>query len=413
MKVVLDVILGVIGIFAGIVIFTMPLWLAGLIATLADKYAKPIDVVRSTEIFVYEYPDNIIVKTEYTPEQINRSDIRLLYAPSWYKPPIDTVSCNTIENVEEHNTEHVENTIVATPLVEPIVESTVDTDDYYRKLEEERKERKRKYKEELEEELKEHRRKLKEEYEEQQRRYKEELEEQQRKYKEEFNSRKLYESLKSRLCEEYSSDTFISYEEFMEYNSMKDGPKKLREKMHNDFLKRVEERATTRKPINRDVMCNHVKHISDSSRLDICNWTQVIMANLNATPRDIADELGVNLMSVSRFTSGEGRYVNIKLLAWFLNNDGYSDTHIIQERFAYENYDKKIRPIPSRSEYSLVLNTVYNSYIKAKNSDDQNVKLVLYMEYTKLQENDTVKQIEMSIIKPMLYYRYKNSKKTS
>ena len=225
--------------------------------------------------------------------------------------------------------------------------------------------------------------------------------------------RATYEMIKRLMCEEYSSDTFVSYEEFLVYNSMVDGPQKLRKRMYDDFLKRMKERATQRKPINRDVMSNHVKYISDSSRLDICKWTQVIMANLGATPRDIADELGVNLMSVTRFTSGEGYYVNIKLLAWFLNNDGYSDTHIIQERFAYESYDKKIRPIPSRSEYSLVLNTVYNSYIKAKNSGDQNIKLVLYMEYTKLQENDTVKQIEMSIIKPMLYYRYKDSEKTS
>lgn len=373
----------------GIIILATPVWLYILIATLAENHVNPKK--HDVEVFVYRYPNDIIVRTEYSPEQINRSDIQLLQAPSWYKPPVDTISCNTDETVENITTitppvePTIESTIELT--VEPIIEhseepievpSAVDTNDtvsaphvssiyplgiYDVSIEQ--------------------------------------------------DDRATYEMIKRLMCEEYAADTFISYEEFLVYSSTEDGPQKLRKRMHDDFIKRMKERATQRKPINRDVMSNHVKYISDSSRLDICKWTQVIMTNLGATPRDIADELGVNLLSVARFTSGEGYYVNIKLLAWFLNNDGYSDTHIIQERFAYENYDKKIRPIPSRSEYSLVLNTIYNSYIKAKNSGDQNVKLVLYMEYTKLHENDTVKQIEMPIIKPMLYYRYKDSEKTS
>lgn len=332
----------------GIIILATPVWLFILIAALAENHVNPKK--HDVEVFVYRYPNDIIVRTEYAPEQINRSDIQLLQAPSWYKPPIDVISHNMIETVEEYYIKQpVEPTIE--PIIEPIVEPSEE------------------------------------------------------------------------IIEEYSvvdtNDVLSAQSDNSDFDDLlklcgvgSDALLRQHEQTYREFHK-SKEYATQRKPINRDVMSNHVKHISDSSRLDICKWTQVVMANLGATPRDIADELGVNLMSVARFTSGEGYYVNIKLLAWFLNNDGYSDTHIVQERFAYENYDKKIRPIPSHSEYSLVLNTVYNSYIKAKNSDDQNVKLVLYMEYTKLQENDTVKQIEMSIIKPMLYYRYKDSEKTS
>lgn len=503
MGAVFELIMGIIAI----AIFAMPIWLFILIAALAENHVNPKKKKHDIEVFVYRYPNDIIIRTEYSPEQINRSDIQLLQAPSWYKPPIDAISYNTDETVE--------NIITITPPVKPTIEPTmeptieiseelievhsvVDTNDtvstshvssiyplgiydesiercsslfelnkqYDRRLSEIRKRYNRElseikkradkrvseldkrvkmkpygtleqYKKELDDLSKLHEKELddlskqnekalddlRKQYDKVldtlSRQHERELKESEEKvYKESHESkeqddRATYEMIKQLMCEEYSSDTFVSYEEFLVYNSMEDGPQKLRKRMHDDFLKRMKERATQRKPINRDVMSNHVKYISDSSRLDICKWTQVIMTNLCATPRDIADELGVNLMSVARFTSGEGYYVNIKLLAWFLNNDGYSDTHIIQERFAYENYDKKIRPIPSRSEYSLVLNTVYNSYIKAKNSGDQNVKLVLYMEYTKLQENDTVKQIEMSIIKPMLYYRYKDSEKTS